>query len=549
MFLKFKKYGLPSIYDGGGQTQDTDGLELDEVNGAGCLRLNVLRRSTLIFCITAISLMTDLKVFSSLFSAEVVVNYGLQVNERYKRRADLLQRYGLTKESTSGEVKFLSTYFEVRKGGHNGAPDTARAIFNGKRLSKLCSRPETVNLPEIREGLEAISALHLRYNKNRSRYVLPTVICADIRHWFHEIEVGPDISQFFGLRFGQRYFRWATLPMGWSHSPRVAQCLAWAALLTDFSKLPTEKGDEVFPLPKCLEAASVAAEEMENPPAYIYLKEDGREMGFAFLWYDNLTVVSYSNDASRDMKNHLLNLEKTLNLKWKEIKVTPPHKMNCCSIETGDSTFLGLQLGVFVEKSSGSKRKRDSCPSTYIVWRHDPEKALKWSDTVKVCLDSPTRRNVARLIGLMVWDTYLAGKHLCEISETLDLMKMNSTAARNDWDLPSPLDIATIRTLGSDVKRIAHENTWHHSSSPPVEGGQTVRCASDSDMKAGGRVVFDGDGNVMGIHTKTIWWKENFLPAHIFLKELLASILTIEYVLRMYPNVTRIELACDNTTA
>jgi hypothetical protein len=52
------------------------------------------------------------------------------------------------------------------------------------------------------------------------------VVECDLRHWFHQIKVDPELSRIFGLRDNEEYWEWATLPMGWSWSPAIAQVLA-----------------------------------------------------------------------------------------------------------------------------------------------------------------------------------------------------------------------------------------------------------------------------------------------------------------------------------
>jgi hypothetical protein len=35
-------------------------------------------------------------------------------------------------------------------------------------------------------------------------------------HWFLQVRVSRIVSRFFGLHLGEYYFRWTSLPMGWS---------------------------------------------------------------------------------------------------------------------------------------------------------------------------------------------------------------------------------------------------------------------------------------------------------------------------------------------
>jgi hypothetical protein len=92
------------------------------------------------------------------------------VGKDYIDHFSTLERGGLVRQQKQG-IRFLSGYFWAPKG------DLARAIFNGKRLSRSHPAPPPVNLASMPEILEQILQLMDRWGR---------IVCVggDFRHWF-----------------------------------------------------------------------------------------------------------------------------------------------------------------------------------------------------------------------------------------------------------------------------------------------------------------------------------------------------------------------------
>jgi hypothetical protein len=71
----------------------------------------------------------------------------------------------------------------------------------------------------------------------------------------------PNISRHFIIRFLHQLFRWATVPMGWSHSPRLAQCLSWYIILRRKRRVT----------PDCLREAIEQVQNSAHSPKYSFL--------------------------------------------------------------------------------------------------------------------------------------------------------------------------------------------------------------------------------------------------------------------------------------
>jgi len=164
--------------------------------------------------------------------------------------------------SSYGELRHIGKYFAVPK-----TEEIARAIWNGKSLSEKSLTPPPVFLPYLPEMLKKIGALSKNFPEGMSMYT------GDFRHFFHQIPVGKRLSTYFGVSLGGRFFRWRTLPMGWSFSPYCAQSVAWAVLLHCPGGHANGGHDPDFVIPK----------DLKKLPTYIDL-HDG---GFITVYYDN----------------------------------------------------------------------------------------------------------------------------------------------------------------------------------------------------------------------------------------------------------------------
>jgi len=129
------------------------------------------------------------------------------------------------KEIPFEEVKWVASYFAVVK-----SILEARAIYNGKKFSFLCNTPPPTNLPDMIALLAALCDLIEESGG------AVTVSEGDIRHFFHQVPLEFSISQHFCINIEDddgkvQFFRWVTLPMGWSFSPFIAQSISMGILI------------------------------------------------------------------------------------------------------------------------------------------------------------------------------------------------------------------------------------------------------------------------------------------------------------------------------
>lgn len=544
MFLAFKKYGASSMYEDWIDDQDeTDitKLALDEVTVAGVVKPGAYSAlGAFPFLKDAVQVLTDAARPAEILQRPLTkadVDYNRRVSERWRGHAEDLARFSLTAKIGSGEVRFISRYFAVRKRGKNGRVDTARSIFNGRELSKLCRSPPPVCLPEIPEILSAMAKLHQACAGKNGMRRAPRFLTADLRHWFHQIEVSAELRRMFCLSFNENQFvAWQTLPMGWSWSPRLAQCLCWGLILG--LQKDAKHGWS-------LQQVRSECMDLPNPPAYVYLRnKNGVEVGLAFCWYDNITIMSFDDAAFTDTCCCLTSNMKHTKAVWKEYDV---HDDISCP--TSSCSFLGINVGV-----SMYKRERDKgAPPTEFMWRHNQDN-IKRAAKIAVSTTS-SKRHVAKALGFILWDAYMSAAPLFTIESFIDMMRANSASSgRNScqstdshWNAPTPLNDEVCQKITDKLKEICC-NSWRTVHSI-VRAESTVYLACDSSDKLGGEVEIDVSGSFCTL-SRPIVWSDSFRErAHIFLKELLAAVLTIERAIMRHPSCTRIVLVCDNTAA
>lgn len=259
-------------------------LPLDPIdpNLVGGVHLHLIQASArvhvLTFALEAISILIDPTTIRELVTDPIKLKRTSRnrfTNSAYRDHLRDLTRWGVTQ--AGGSVRFVSRYFAIPK-----TESVARSIFNGRLLSRFFAVPGPVNLPYIPIILRLVMDLIATFGRLYST-------CADIRHWFHQLEVGEHLREYFGVALSDtETFRWCVLPMGWSHSPRICQSIAWAAIL---HKDPRCKD------PDPLDDARKEIRGLNDPPQYVRMTVNGVVVGFITLTYDNIGIFSADHDA------------------------------------------------------------------------------------------------------------------------------------------------------------------------------------------------------------------------------------------------------------
>ena len=209
----FKTYGLTSPYDGIPDNVNAAALPLDAITVAGQAYTHLIQQvgETRGWQFTDVLKMILVYSYfiSMLTNPTIEKPVPAPSAAKWKTHFETLKESKILASIGRSEIRFFSRYFAVPK--NDG---TARAIFNGRALSRLFTTPRNVNLPQITTVLQLISAYGHFFAEG------------DWRHFFHQFPVATGIANFFGVELGANVYRWMTMPMGFSFSPVIAQSAA-----------------------------------------------------------------------------------------------------------------------------------------------------------------------------------------------------------------------------------------------------------------------------------------------------------------------------------
>jgi hypothetical protein len=285
--------------------------------------------------------------------------------------------------------------------------------------------------------------------------------------------------------------------------------------------------------------ASEAVKSLEHPPEYIFLRDkDCNRVGVVFIYYDNVVCVIYNAACATDYEHSLKANAAAANAQWKEFVVTKPANMDC---RTGGAFFLGVHMATSV-----SKAVRQDAFHTTIVWRHPTSKLADHPAVTAELVDPQcTRRQLARAVGLIIWNTYLSNEPLCSEASAIHALSLNCKTDAG-WDEPTTVPSADRDILGQALGKILL-NPWREAKLVPADA-QHVYVATDACETGAGYVELNPDTD-SAIDIQPIVWPLELENAHIFLKELFATVAAIERVMSKHPLAQKVTVVCDNTAA
>jgi hypothetical protein len=415
-----------------------------------------------------------------------------------------------------GEVHLSATYFAVAKGNNK-----ARAIFNGKALNKFLGSAPPINLPVPQELLRKLARL-----KGRK-----AILTADIRHWFHQIELSPEVSAFFGVAFKdeknvEQWFRWATLPMGTSWSPYVAQCLAWTILIL----ILAGQDDEIWPFKMNKDDVLL------QPPRWLELKQGG----FVTVYLDNIIIVG-SDELVKDLHKRIdpegkNQFKQRFGVDLKECYIRSSEEWERTPIE-----FLGVEI---------LRMNTTGTNNATTKWRPTQEKAEKWQKEGKLIWSrietgKATHRDIARLTGRALWCHSLSMEPLCRVHDIINILRRSAKArGTGSWDSVFPLPEEEKSTAFEHLQKLA-TNEWQSDKRAYTKTSKVFAC-SDASGNGWGFVIY---GAVLTVAPGR--FTPNQAQHHIFIKEFLAAEKCIDEILRCHKRQTdthlEIVIGIDNS--
>jgi len=397
----------------------------------------------------------------------------------------LLATWGLLWNCTEAHIAILAvcSFFVVPK-----AAGKLRIIFDGRPANKHLRTPLPVCLCSIAEVLARIA-----------RETPKVVYLADFRHFFHQMSLPEDFTTVLGTSCGKSWFSCRTLPMGLSWAPFLAQSYSWIFMLFTPAKA----------------SALFSTTATERLPTFIDVlhPDSGEIIGFATVVYDNFIITLNTEEPKivNAFDSRLLGNATHFGFQFKEI-----HRYHVagrvfdlqCSKRDRAGKRIPLKiprpcvfLGVDIDLNAP------------VSWRH----AEKRREKAKQILGRPkTCRDIARKVGLIIWDCVVKQRRLATVKCIIDILKGLNIKSKRDWDRPAPfVDDSWLSSADEILLQIFQNDPFFPSVPDPFcPPRRTIYAASDASSHYGGGVIFDEVGNI-----DDLFRYDELESTHIFIKE------------------------------
>jgi hypothetical protein len=396
-----------------------------------------------------------------------------------------------------------------------------RAIFDSRDAAKFCKTPGPVCFCRMHVLVGILAKYKLHW-------------CCDLAHWFYSLPVSSDnpLSNLFhvqALGRGCKCFKLCTVAQGFSHSPRIAQCIAWGLIL-----FHVKEDEPLFVMDKISK---------EQPPEFLELhrKDDKtgelKISGACCLWIDNIAVSGDDHNQLSKLISRIRNNAEFLNIKfsdpkdWSEPGAASPKF---------DIEYIGL-----VADYDPKRKVR--------FWRHLDKKYQKLEELKDYLWqvmsvyrkaskqEAPpthlmlTPRVIQCVVGNAIWDCMIALRPLHYIFDLISLgqsLIATSDKSKVNWDKEVPVTEQQVITLIDAVQAIIQSKHLGYTvTSRPGEDLPPFYVATDASDLFGGITVVDVRGAEFCTHETIQFPAEAFDkddPWDINLKELWVALVALK---------------------
>ena len=91
-------------------------------------------------------------------------------------------------------------------------PQLRRLVVDGRPVNKRIAKPQPFSLVNPHKLATMLKVSNARFAQQ-----------TDLKGYFHQFPLSPEVSKYFCVQAGGRWFRWARLPMGFAYAPYIAQ--------------------------------------------------------------------------------------------------------------------------------------------------------------------------------------------------------------------------------------------------------------------------------------------------------------------------------------
>ena len=307
-------------------------------------------------------------------------------------------------------------FFIVAKPGLLGL---GRAIFDMSLFSRLCARPYPVNLPYLPELLWMIGSW---------RHKDGFCWAADYRHWFYQNGFRDARTRaYFTLECAGMFFQALVTVMGWSWSCYLNQCVTWGIVLGEFPET----------LKQMVDWDSLKG---DTPPAYVLLRDRGGGIvGVIVCFYDNIYVFAEEQWIVDRLRKHIIARSKFCGAVFKcdfcetcaahcpkSEDGTPPQTCKVCIQGGREGKLTCDPTGKEVDFLGLTLRFREG----RWVWEH--RDVSGWNKEIPTELP---RRDVAHVVGVLVWDATVNLETMQRIDPAMDVLRRitKGVVLRKQW--------------------------------------------------------------------------------------------------------------------
>lgn len=322
------------------------------------------------------------------------------------------------------------------------------------------------------------------------------------------------------------------MPMGLSWAPFIAQASSWTML--------------AFRQPGSYKLFDI---QMSPGSFAVLLDREGVERGFATLVYDNLFIAMYSDIPSevaayltRDVDEHLVSVSRHFGVVYKELlRYSVAGKFNLLDKRRDragkrvpdeqwtNPIFLGVEI--------------DLLNDSQFQWRHSPKFMSKVKSTICNGGIPATPRTVARVVGLIVWDSIISVKRLTDLQWLIEPLRHFHIVFKKDWDKPCASPDLSWNSSSQKLQQSIADNQWK-SHRLPLSHFSIFAASDASDDKGAGLIVRN---NSTDISEEDFFSYPELPTRHIFIKEALAVHNVCSFILRKEKgSCFTIHLALDN---
>eukprot|EP00760_Papus_ankaliazontas_P025529 PhM_4_TR2766/c0_g1_i1/m.89226 len=175
----------------------------------------------------AVKILTDPEALRDIVQKRQPPHFVASARSHMRFVSELCEAGLSAKRSRSSMERGFAKFFTIEKKRDESGTPILRTILDCRDANDCFSDPLPVNLPTLPAMLEAF----------RSVEEMRTL---DLRHWYHQIPISTELSQWFTVAFGSLRLQWQVLPMGWKWACFIAQAISTFAAAGDLALEWTE---------------------------------------------------------------------------------------------------------------------------------------------------------------------------------------------------------------------------------------------------------------------------------------------------------------------